>query len=494
MSLIHAIGEIIASILGGVLQLFVELADVIGNKSHDYQAEFGKKNRVMTHSKQASLYIGNDAINQHIAMNSALLIGKTGSGKSTKVYHPSLLQTPPPKIKKSDTASMSYIVLDPASELGRDTIGYNEDRGYVIDIINFSEASQSTVSWNPLEGLSESGITRFASEYIETSLRNSNSNDPFWGLSAQRVLAFAIRLCRIFGTQYTNLFNARFIVQLMSGDREELDHLVSLSVIPKTLFEEYVSIINMGVKLLGSVLATTLASLELFSDPNIARVTSRTTLDMNRYRDQSRILFVQTKVMDQEYVAILNTLLFSSFFSFAMAKIPSQEQNTIAFFMDECSSLVGMKPSLMSLASSNLRKYHSFFVGGFQSLSQMEDLYGRQNARTITQNAGSTLYFNHQDLASSQEISKMLGRYSYLEDDKKHHRELLTVDEVSFSKHREGGLLFSGSERGIILKYIKPFFKDRTLLKRSKMKSKEREYINNSVPVLLPIKQLIHEL
>lgn len=492
MGLINAIGEIVASILGGVLQLFVELADVIGKKSHDYKAQFGKKGRVTTNSRNASLYIGTDAIAPHIAMNSTLLIGKTGSGKSTKVYHASLLQTPTPKIEESDPASMSYVVLDPASELGRDTIAYNEERGYQIDMLNFSDASTSTVSWNPIEGLTDSGITRFASEYIETSLRNSKSSDPFWGLSARRVLGFSIRLCGLFGAKYTNLYNARYIVQLLSGDREELDRLLSLPLVPASLFEEYASLVNMGTKLLGSVLATTLASLELFSDPNIARVTSKTRLDMNSFRDQSHILYVQTKVMDQEYVAILNTLLFSSFFSFSMSAIPSNNQNTITFFMDECSSLVGMKPSLMSLASSNLRKHRSFFVGGFQSLSQMEDLYGKQNARTITQNAGSTLFFPNQDLASSREISEMLGRYTYVEEDRKHHRELLTVDEVSFSKHKDGGLLFSGSERGIFLKYIRPFFKNRTLLKRSKIETKEREYIDASMPPLLPIKQLIH--
>ena len=493
MGLINACGEIVKAILGGVLQLLVEIAEAIGKKSHDYRATFGERKKVISYSKDASLYIGDDAIDQKIAMTSALLFGRTGSGKSTKVYHSSLLQTPAPKVDEDDPRSMSYIVLDPASELERDTAAWNEERGYHTDVINFSDANRSTVSWNPIAGLTNSGVTRFAAEYIETALRNSNSNDPFWGLSAQRILAFSIRLLRVFGTRYTNLYNARFIIQTMSGDREELDQLLSKPTIPVDLFEEYVSLVNMGAKLLSSVLATTLASLELFSDPQIAMVTSETTLTMDDYRSRSSILYVQTKVMDQEYVSILNTLLFSSFFSFCMSEIPDDSMNSIAFFIDECSSL-RMKPSLLPLAVSNLRKHRSYGVFGFQSTSQLEDLYGQHNARTVIQNAGTCLFFPHQDMTSSRSISEMLGRYSFTENERTERRELLTVDEVSFLKHKEGGLLFSGSERGILLKDIRPFYKNQKLLKRSKTPIVEREYISPTMPELLPISHLIQTL
>ncbi|GAB5417046.1 MAG: hypothetical protein Crog4KO_19120 [Crocinitomicaceae bacterium] len=491
MGLINALGNIIVAIVGGTLQLFIELAELIGKKDHSQKATFGDKRKVTTYSKEASFYIGDDAIDPKIAMNSAILCGKTGVGKSATVFKNSLLQTPAPKIEEDDPRSMSYVVLDPADgELEDDTGGFNHEVGYGIDIVNFSDASKSNVAFNPIEGLNDSEVSRFAGEYIETALSKSKSSDPFWNISATRTLRMAINILRLF-PGYINLYNARYIVQLLSSNADELDVLLSLPIVPEDLFNEYASIVGMGDKLKSSVMATTLASLELFGDPEIAKMTSKSTLDMEEYRERSKILYIQTPVMDQEHVAILNSLLFSRFFSYCMSTRPEEHQNTIAFMIDECSSL-RMKPSLLPLAVSNLRKYRGFGVFGFQSIAQIRELYGRDHAQTITQNAGTRLFFPGQDLPTSQELSSMLGRYDWKDGEgRQHSRNLLNPDEVSFLQNKDGALLFSGSERGILLKDIRPWYKNRRLVKRSKIESPERDPVDASMPLLLPIEDII---
>ncbi len=490
MGLINALGEILISIVGGILQLFVELAELIGKKDHKQKATFGKKQKVTSYSKKASLYIGNDAIDPLIANNSAIIIGRTGAGKSAAVYKPSLLQTPAPKIEPEDAASFSFIVLDPAGELERDCGGYNHDKGYETDILSFSDAKKSTVSWNPIEGLSDSEVSRFAGEYIETALSTSKSNDLFWGISATRNLRLAINIVRLF-PGYTNLYNARYIVQLMSANSEELDVLMSLPIVPEEVFSEYASIVGMGDKLKSSITATTLASLELFSDPEIAKITSTSTLDMEAYREKSKILFVQTPVMNQEHVAILNTMLFSRFFSYCMSAIPEDVQNSIAFMIDECSSL-RMKSSLLPLAVSNLRKHRAFGVFGFQSLAQIREMYGNEHAQSITQNVGTKLFFPQQDLTTSDELSRILGRYDWKDDEgRMHTRNLLNPDEVSFLERKNGALLFSGNERGILLKNVRHWYKNRRLVNRSKIECPERDSVEANMPALLPIENII---
>ncbi|MCR9171548.1 MAG: type IV secretory system conjugative DNA transfer family protein [bacterium] len=490
MGFMNALGEIVVAIVGGILQLFVELASVIGKKDHSQKATFGDKKSVLSHSKSASVYIGDDAIDPMIAMNSSIILGRTGSGKSAMVYKPSLLQTPSPKIEEGDSASMSYVVLDPAGELERDTGGYNHEKGYHIDILSFSDAKKSTAAWNPIEGLSDSEVSRFATEYIETALKASKVNDPFWPISASRVTRLVINVVRLF-PGYANLYNARYVVQLMSSNAEELDVLMSLPVVPEELFNEYASIVGMGDKLKTSVLATTLAALEIFSDPEIAKITSSSTLNMEAYREQSNILYVQTPVMDQEHAAILNTMLFSRFFSYCMSASPEDHQNSIAFLIDECSSL-RMRPSLLPLAVSNLRKYRSFGVFGFQSAAQIRELYGQEHAQTILQNAGTKLFFPGQDLSTSEELSRLLGRYDWKDEEGRiHSRNLLNPDEISFLKKKNGALLFSGNERGIVLSNIRPWYKNRRLVKRSKIESKERDPVDAHMPSLLPITDII---
>ena len=125
----------------------------------------------------------------------------------------------------------------------------------------------------------------------------------------------------------------------------------------------------------------------------------------------------------------------------------------------------------------------------------IEELYGKDNARTVIQNVGTKLYFPHQDLTASQELSNMLGRYTYHDDEgRQHSRNLLNPDEVSFLEHKNGALLFSGRERGILLKSIRPYYKNRKLLKRSKMDLPERKTINPSLPQLIPINDIIEQL
>lgn len=483
MKLLTALLDILVSIVGGVFGLLSELPDAFGKKEHGYKAEFGKKYK-LTRRKSAVLYIGNDPIDLKLTMTSAVLIGKTGSGKSTSVYFSSLLRAPKPK--KGDQASMSYFVLDPAMELEKGSAAYLESLGYETETINFLSPEFSTLTWNPIAGLSDAEITLFANEYIETAL-GKGSSDPFWNLSAARVLAASIRLVKLFG--YDNLVSVRRVVQSMSGDLEAFQLLISQEVVSQELFDEFASILSMGVKLRGSVLATTLSSLQVFSDQRVAVMTDSSSIDMKSFRKKSKVLYIQNRVMDQSSIAILNTLFFSRLFKECMKEIPVKDENTIGFFLDELSSLEGMRSSLMALASSNLRKHRAFFVGGFQSVFQMQSLYSKQHTSTILQNV-SRLYFSGQDYQTARELSDELGRYSYTENEQQRSRELLTADEVT-NISPESGLLFASGQRGVLLKRIKPYYKNRMLVKRSKLQRKKRKYINNIEPRIIGIHQIV---
>lgn len=490
-ALINALFEIISSILTGGFNAIIELINLIGKKDHDLIADYGKTKKIKASwFTPKSLYIGGLAISPSIALTSAVIVGKTGAGKSSKIFIPSLLNSPLPKLTKKDSASMSYIVLDPKGEIGDMTAGYNEKKGYQCEYLNFFESDKSTLTWNPLDGLSGTDINRFATEFVETSLRTKNSSDPFWAISASRVVEFSIELLQHFGKQYTNLYNVRYVVELLSGDRKELDELMTLESITEVLFNQYSSVVNMGDKLLGSVLATTLASLSIFKNPSIAKITAKTNFTFKTLREKSSIIYIQTSVMNQEYVSVLNSLFFSSLFRYTMSNLPKKRDNTLAYFIDECSSL-RMKPSLIPLATSMLRGYKSYGVFGFQSLSQIEETMGSENMRTVLQNAGTKLFFPGQDNYSSQEISQLLGKYTYqTETGSKHHRELMTLDEVSFCSPN-GGILFSGNQRGIHLKKVKPYFKSFRLKSRANQPVQKRKPLNLNLPQLLPIKELI---
>lgn len=496
--IIDVIGSLIAELAKGTLGVFGEIINSFLDKDHSLKAEFGKARNVL-HKKHTGIAIGNEAISLEQSLTGGLIIGKTGSGKTTKVYKQILYRTPRAKILESDFASFSYICLDPKGEIFRDCGASLVDKGYDIEIINFVDVSKSTHAWNPLAGLKDHEVNRFASEYIEATLKGSSSkSDPFWSISASRMLSFVIDLLRQFDT-HVNLTNARYLLEILAGQPEKIDQLLSLEHIPDRLFDQYMALQNMGDKVLQSVLSTALASLQYFNDPNIVGTTSTSTLDMSSYRKKSKVLFVQNPPMAQEYVSGLNSLLFSAWFNSIMTELPEEGDkgdNTIVFLIDECPSLEGLKPSLIPTASSLLRQYNAYGVFGFQSFFQAERMLGKEGSKTLSQNVGSTLFLPGQDLETSKEISECLSRYSYTDQSgAEKTRPLLTHDQVTFlDGNPNGGILFSGQERGILLKNIVPFYKIPAFKKWSQKPIPELTYLQHSTTSLFPIDSILADV
>jgi type IV secretory pathway TraG/TraD family ATPase VirD4 len=319
----------------------------------------------------------------------------------------------------------------------------------------------------------------------------NKSSDPFWNLSATRILTWGTNTVRQFEPIYHTLSNVLYVIQKLSGEQEEIDALMGMKTTSKWLYESYCSIVNMGENVLPSVLATVIASLQLFNDPNISATTSINTLDMTSYRTKPKILFIQNKIMNQEYVSGLNSLLFMAWFSETINSLPKEGEHTLVYLIDECSSLK-MKKSILPLASSNLRKHNSYGIYGYQSFAQVEQMLGREGATTLKQNTGTIFYLPNQDLHTAQDISRQLGKYTYQDENGTFREpELLTSDQVSYLEKGIGGILFSGNQRGILLKNTLPFYKIKKYLKWSKESIEPLEKLKTEIIPVLPIQEII---
>lgn len=461
---------------------------------HSYKGALGNPRRVLKHRhrKGNGIRLGNRFISMDQSLKGgALLIGKTGSGKSTKVFLVNLLCAP-------QMHPTSFVCLDLTKELRQKSGGFlSREAGYGEDVVNFSEADLSSVIWNPIEKLKESGIGRFAGEFVAI-FSNDNPSDPIWNNMSTTLISILVHLLKLIedalGTnRYTNLYNVRYLTTLIQGEPNKVNALIA-KYATEILFSDYKAFISNDSKFLNSVLSSVLSVLVLWTDENVIRTTSSTSINMESYRSEQRVLWVQGSIMAQKHLTGLNSLFLKEWFTHIVeAGIPEKDSNVIAFLADEMSAVRTSDKNFIPFITSQIRKFNSYGIWGYQSFSQCEELYGKQGASTLKANTGTVLYLGKQDLETATQISRSLGRYSFEKDNKTATREVLTAEEAMYAGAKEGGILLCGNERPIVLKRIRAYYEDRKLRKKSEIPVGDIS-THNPMPPLLPIDELIADV
>lgn len=483
--------NIIVSVLKIIIESIAELFGVafsLFNKSHDHTGGLGNLNRILKRShKENGIRIGNKYLSLKQSLNGGmLLIGKTGVGKSTKIFFQNLFGA-------SHMVLTSFVCLDPTGELREQSMPYlREELNYEEDIFNMSDASRSTVKWNPIEQLPDHLINRFASELVAINA-GADPKDPIWNNLSTNVISMTIRLLQSIGKlEYINLYNVRFLIKSLQSDSDDMNQLISMYASDK-VFQDFKSLLSNDERFLGSVISSALSVLTQWEDENVIKTTSSTSINMASYRTSNKILFIQNDIMSQSYLTNLNSLFLKRWFNFITEQgVPSKGKHVISFLIDEASSLRMSDKQFIPFVVSQIRKYRCYGIWGFQSFAQVQNLYGKEGAETLKHNTGTVLYLGNQDLETGKAISQALGKYTYHKDDRKLTRDVLTPQEVMYLKGAEhGGILVSGHQPPMIIKDIVPYYKHRTFQSWSQQEAPKIIGKANNMPSLLPLKQLI---
>ncbi len=483
--MIHDILDSISDGLDAILQW------IVGGK-HAYKGKLGNSRKVLKykHRKGNGIRIGEKFISMKQSLHGGLLlIGKTGIGKTSKIFAQQLFGA-------SKMVDTSFVVFDQTKQARDMAMPYMEQElGYDEDIINFADATQSTVGWNPIENLPLDRINRFSEELVAIE-GGTNVKEPIWNNTASAIIGMMIWLLKYIqaelGTnRYTNLYNVRYLVTLIQANVKKMNVLVA-KYGDDMLYTSYRGLIKNDAKFLNSALSNTLSVLKNWQDENVIKTTARTTLDMGSYRDEKRILWIQSSVMAQDYLKGLNSLFLKEWFTQIIeAGIPTKTDNVIAFLVDEAGSLKTKNKQFIPFISSQIRKYKAYGIWGYQSFSQCQDLYTQQGAETLKANTGSVLYLGGTNLATATEISKSLGKYSYKENDRTHHREVLTPQEVMHKNTKDGGIFISSGQAPMLLKRIKAYYQNKKYRKWAEEQAPPIQSGIDAMPPLLPVDVLI---
>lgn len=472
MKTVEHIFEFFFTAIVGILNfIFDVLEEMVGTekKKHTYKAEFVSQRTLLSSNEYGFCLNGRHNLSVKNSYQNALIIGGTGTGKSSIVLIPSLF-----------TMRGSFIVHDPSGELFTKTAGYLKEKGYDIKVLHFAKPELSS-GYNPLaRAYSSSDIQKIASLLIANTL--GKGKDPFWNLQATALLSMLISILKKQDPEFQNLFNVRQLLNNMGSNQKAMDQLFS-TYADDVLFSEYKSFISFDDKVISGIIATCKAALQLFSDESVAQVSSFDTLHFQDFRNTPTVLYIQNSVADQKYYSVLTSIFFEQFFSYIMSRFPKDEEQDIFLLIDEASSL--NLPTL-PLAMANIRKHRTGAMLLVQHDAQLLTNYGKADSDAIKANCLTKVFFTGQPLETTKELEQTLGLYQF-EDEKGNTvtRPLMKSDEIRIMDNNKA-LLISGHHQPIIAK-LRPFYKNHKFKRYCQITPPNMNSGNDHAPTLLTL-------
>lgn len=346
----------------------------------------------------------------------------------------------------------SVFVTDPKGEIYHTTSKMLHDKGYKVLTIDFRhpELSNHINILEPVIKEYENYIryenlvntaknenekleyqNKSISSYAETNrlitslasmitYDKSQGKDPFWNNSAKNLLEGLIGFFleeykdgKISREQITMTSIRKFQNSTME---EKNSKKFKLYIEQKTYGtkskDSLIPILSSSENTYKSITSVFSEKMAIFDDVNVANVTSRSDFDFDILGKEKSALFVIVPDEDKIYytlVTIILGLLYKE-----LVKLANNNENKkcpveIDWICDEfsnCPPLVEPSiESIISVARSRGLRYHLFI----QSLSQLDNVYGKEVAQIILDNSGLA-YLKTNTMDTAEAISKRLGK------------------------------------------------------------------------------------
>jgi type IV secretory pathway TraG/TraD family ATPase VirD4 len=416
------------------------------------------KGRFMTHLEQQKLLRrsnegfvidGKRKLPLDKCFRHCVVIGNSGSGKSTICFVPTVLNL-----------TTSAVVLDCSGEVFELTSGYLASQGFTIKRVNLSDTLHSE-QYNPMsriEMTDTSSMKRLATTLVETAFSKSDGRDQFWNMSAANLIYVLIRIIKeSTPEQYHNLANVRCLLNNLSSNSESATRKWVLENAHEYAYTEFKGAVSTEAKILDNILTTCRTALEKLADEDLARLTNQDTLGdlYELMRKNKTVLYLTVMESEITYYSFLLSLLLTDLFSMAM-KMPKEEDYSLLFLLDE---FTHMKIPNFSTLITTLRKRRVGCLMCTQSKSMFTHQYSKVDAETIlTGGCASFLYLPGQNnFGENEELSQSLGKKVILHDGKPLVKPVLTADEIFTLKNK--GIFIHSGNRPALLK-LTPFYKN----------------------------------
>lgn len=392
-------------------------------------------------------------VHEHILMD-----GAPGAGKSTSIFIPNLL-----RIAHSGCYA-NLVVTDPKTELLSVCGPVLKEAGYEILVFHPYDPEISD-AWNML---SYARDFESVDDMVLSIILNTNiggKGDPYWEQQSNQLLdLICFYLRELLGDGATMNH-----VQAMAGAAKPADIEVTLKNSPNDKIRlnatGFFSKIGGNDRVISSIMSDLPRRLKLWTMDPIRATTGRNEIDFAELCGNGKVaLFVVTPMDKKEQLKPLFSTFFGQLFKVvqergrALGKLP----RPLWFLLDEFANL-GAVPGFDNFLTV-VRGYGVGVVMGVQSLSQLEELYGRNRAQTIMDACATYIVYPRIGKKDAEHFSQMLGKttrltsnrsYSGMKFDRETEsavsRVLMGPDEIRTLDKDKNLIVIAGSRRPVLI-------------------------------------------
>ena len=413
-------------------------------------------------------------ISQNNSFTHSIIVANTGRGKTSSFVIPNIFTLD----------DCSILVTDLSGELFEKTSGKMKEKGFEVKAINLAEPFKSN-TFNPLASVK---TDRQILEVVEILLQagSFSKEDAFWNNGTRTILKILIS-CLISQREkekndvYCNLANLRYLLNSFGKDGSELTNFLS-KYADETTLKDFKGFISGSEKTTQGFIATALSCLSIVGTDTIARLTATNEIDFNEIRTKKTIVYLIIPQHELTTYSFLLNLFYARFFKTCFE---SKMSNVLPVYclLDEAGHT--KIPHLATIIAT-IRKYKVSISLIFQSLSQMETQYGRNEAQTILGGGiASKIFFSGCDDETCNKLENILGKVTIEERNQQGHiyktqKPLMSAQEIRMMNDNQALYLFS-NKKPILMK-IRPYFQ--SFLFNSYAKIKPCAMIDRDLPKL----------
>jgi type IV secretory pathway TraG/TraD family ATPase VirD4 len=353
---------------------------------------------VFQHVKGSYKGISYQAMYEH-----TFLIGPTGTGKSTKIIVPNLINSPEHSLIINDESSeLLNLVTSESSYVSKEYRSEFQKR--IIKQLNPTKPELS-LKWNPLSDIkSYNDANRIAQCMITIGVDTSSGEASFWNDQATLLLTIALYFLYLDEKSVLTFINLKRFLALSRENMKELLRTVNEGRLIEDFMLGYGGAED---RVASSILNTVTTSIQLYFREDMQIITSETNFSFNQIRESNIALFLTTPVSERETYKPYFTLFLSECLNY----LNSSEGRPVKVLLDEFGSSFGNIKGLSNHIATLRKKKVGLFLA-VQSMAQLQTYYPKA-WKTIVANCLTKVILSSAETEDCNYISKMCGKYSY---------------------------------------------------------------------------------
>jgi len=380
-----------------------------------------------------------------------LIIGITRSGKGETFVFPTL------DVYSRARRQPSLVFNDPKGELAAASYERYKELGYETGILNLVDPMRS-MSYNPLqliineyENGNYSSAQLLANTLSYSLYSDPTAKDKFWQDSAMSlcnalILAITHDCLANSEKEKITMYSVANLLASLGGNEDdegnnELDLFFQSRPIDDVARMQYATSNFSKGTTRGGIFASAMSKLQMFTFTEIAKMTSKNTIDLEAvgFGDKPIAIFMVVPDYDSSLHAIAS--IFVRQLYYVSAKKASFSKGgkcprKIVFMLDEFGNMPPIEGMANIITVCLGRNIHFNLI--IQSYSQLKKLYG-EDSDTIVGNCGNQIYILTTDLNTAEHFSKLVGKQTIV--DRSRSGKHLSFDKSESENTKERPLL-----------------------------------------------------